>query len=83
MRLGDRVRWTNPPTGFEEVSLAGFVIGLNRRFPLSPDLALDFVHVQFDELTLDGSHKLWVDSIAVEAIAKDDRLGRPGQWVFR
>lgn len=68
LRLGDRVRWTNPPTGFEEVSLAGFVIGLKRKFPLSPDLTLDNVLIHFDELTLDGTHTLWVDSIEVEAL---------------
>ncbi len=67
LRLGDRVRWTNAPRGFEEVSLVGTVIGLRRRFPQSPDLAIDLIQIRFDELTLDGSHELWTDSIHAEA----------------
>lgn len=64
LRLGDRVRWR---VDGKEENLIGTVRGLKRKFPRSPDLAVDEVLIWFDTRVhliegMSGFREIWAPS---------------------
>lgn len=75
LRVGDRVRWVpeDIPRKDMNVDPVGEVRGITRRFPRTLDLAVDRVHVLFDERIhliegMDGFTELTTDFENVEPL---------------